>query len=224
MKNKLWVFGDSFSTPFDKHFNQANGYVEWKGYIPPIYSNIISKWYGLGLQSRANVGMDNYSIMEKVCRELKNIKDGDIVIIGWSTPLRYRLVGKNGKFAPVIPNGYDSTDYMFDNISDKTVEETLINRLDYYKQYDYEIFLWSSLINRAIPPNTKILHWKWENSYNGDMLHYQSIYEETNGEINDSHYSEKGQEDLSKDFIKLLESKDKHHYFGSFTKELFTLI
>ena len=96
MKNKLWVFGDSFSTPFHLHFWGANGYIKWKGYEPHIFSHHISKHYGLKIESRSLCGMDNYSIMERVCRELKNIKDGDIVIIGWSSMLRFRMVGKDG--------------------------------------------------------------------------------------------------------------------------------
>ena len=42
--NKLWVFGDSFSEPFSKvkQVPWKIEYIQWKGYMPKCYGEIIS--------------------------------------------------------------------------------------------------------------------------------------------------------------------------------------
>ena len=50
-KNKLWVFGDSFSVPFElmKHIP----YIPYKGYVPKIYSEIIANELGYDLMDNS---------------------------------------------------------------------------------------------------------------------------------------------------------------------------
>ena len=42
MSQKLYIFGDSFSAGFSFESNWTNNYVNWKGYTPDTFGDIIS--------------------------------------------------------------------------------------------------------------------------------------------------------------------------------------
>ena len=80
----LWVFGDSFSTPWEKTSGTHKEYVD--KYNPKYhFADILHKELGCtDLNNLAIAGWDNYSIMESIGKEVSKIQPQDYVIICWS--------------------------------------------------------------------------------------------------------------------------------------------
>ncbi len=157
---------------------------------------------------------DNYSIFDTIIDSIDAISENDIVIIGWTSTLRFRLIDKSNKFNTVRPS--DSIDSStlthskeYNSISINTINEILINRDN--ELYQYELNRFIKIINKSL--NTKnIIHWSPFQSTQ-PIIHIHKINvlqdlelikEETNGEVNDTHYSENGHKDLAKYFYKIL--------------------
>lgn len=188
---RLYVFGDSFS---DTHIISNNkSYLSWKGYTPLTFQQIISQSLDLEIVNFSkSFGMDNYTIMQQICNNIDYIKDS-IVIINWSEPIRFRMVDISlEKWRTIIPNSVmrlnKGLPYV-NGVENNVIDGTFLNRE--HPLYLDEITSWIKLINKALKGNT-IVHWSWYNN-----MSYETITEETNGEIIDFHYSEKGHFDLS---------------------------
>lgn len=190
MKN-IWAFGDSFT---DKRIlSNNNSYTDWKGYIPKTYHEILGEELNLPVKNFAeSYGMDNYTIFQTLCNNINEINQ-DIVIINWSEPVRFRLVDtstqkwrtalpvKSSRVAKGLP--------YVNGVNNETILDTFTNREN--QLWLTEIDSWIKLINRALS-DCVVVHWTWHNN-----TEYQSITEETNGEVIDFHYSEKGHLDLA---------------------------
>lgn len=199
--SNLWVFGDSFSTPLiHSPFPLAHKYGKWKGYYPPIFSEIIAKELGLRLKGYGFGGSDNYSIFSNFIRQSTNINSEDIVLIGWTHTHRFRMVNPNGWISVVGMEGDDV-------VSEGFKKEMITNRMKYAGVWASEVEEWISLINFSLP-KTKILHWTWDEFSEIRLLHrfsgLETIREETGGEVDDSHYSERGHLWLSQMVLKKL--------------------
>ncbi len=200
----IWIFGDSFSASYtpDSHSNTdwRTNYVNWKGYAPKVYGEILANHLNIRLINKAVGGNDNYTIFQNFCDNAEYIKNDDIVIIGWTSYFRFRLANKNN-WQQILP-WYNSE---IEGISTQTINEILINRESSNKYVD-EINSWIKLINLYLK-NNKVIHWNWDGlSYskkiNGyHLTKFQTIYTETNGEIEDGHFSEIGQLKLSEFFL-----------------------
>ena len=68
MKKTLWTFGDSFTESFGttKGRNWIDNYIDWKGYVPKVYGEIISDEMGFELVNLGKGGSDNYSIFQNI--------------------------------------------------------------------------------------------------------------------------------------------------------------
>lgn len=208
--NTLWVFGDSFSTPFDSPNLDlwAKEYINWKGYTPKIYSQIIATEIGFNLQTYSLGGIDNYTILEWVCENVDKIKENDILIIGWSSSLRFRIIDDNNNTLSIIPN-FSNKNL---NISQNTIEQILYNRSIHHLNYEYELYQWTRLINKAV--KCKVLHWKWDS-----LTQYNTIKTESNSTLNDGHYSESGHIELAQHLLKLLNYPIRCNYSNGFITE-----
>ena len=221
--NKLWVFGDSFSAT-----NKLNNleswrlkYKNWKGYTPLVWGDFLSLKIQHRLINCAIGGIDNYTIFETILDVIDSIKENDIVFIGWSSTLRFRLVGKNNSFVTIRPNNFnlDTVSFSqstltnteeFENISLKTINELLINRDNALFQYEVNRFI--KIINLYLNNKCKVIHWSpFQKSHPILNIHripliddLELIKDETMGEINDYHYSENGHKILSDYFLKIL--------------------
>lgn len=203
----LWIFGDSFSANFQPTalVDWRDKYINWKGYIPKVYGEIIAETFQLQLKNLSVGGNDNYTIFQTFCDNVEYIKNNDIVIIGWTSYCRFRLTDKNN-WQQILP----TVDFKIDGISKQTIDEIFINRESSGKYVD-EINSWIKLINLYLK-NNKVIHWNWDGlSYdtkiNGYHLNkFETIYKETNGVINDIHYSESGHKDLAEFFINKITS------------------
>lgn len=211
MSQKLYIFGDSFSAGFSFSRPWTNNYVNWKGYTPKGFGEIVSKKLNLELINFAENASDNYSILQKFCDNVNNIKKNDLVIIGWSSPLRFRLVSnnlKNNDWISFLPNNDEFSTKKFDRtkISESTLIEIFLNRDDI--RYCNEVNSWIKLLNNV---NKNIIHWTpFDHRLNCMFLNkFETIFQETNGELNDGHFSEMGHRQSADIFIHKFKNKNK---------------
>jgi hypothetical protein len=192
----LWTFGDSLTEGFKSTDLWATTYVKWKGYVPMTYGQIISKELDLELINLGKGGSDNYTIFESFIKNIDNIKDGDIVIIGWSEVGRFRLANKSNTWTSFVPN-FDNNLTNMENISNQTLNEICVNRLS--DIYINEVNIWIRFIKNIIK-HFKIINWSTFNrgKINGIYVNeIEKITNETKGIIKDAHFSENGQKQLS---------------------------
>jgi hypothetical protein len=216
----VWIFGDSFSTSFENYSLQewSSNYIVWKGYVPKTYGDIISDQLGVGVKHMAQGGLDNDTIYELVCENAPLINKDDIIIIGWSSIERFRL-SSNFNWIRVIPN-FQTNMKTLSNISEQTLEEILVNRTLY--QYRDEYIKRKNFLNWVFRDNI-IIHWTpFNNQFN--LIHGYSdintIQMETNGEVNDGHYSETGHQQLSNNFMRLIKNKEDIHIINNIEKKI----
>jgi hypothetical protein len=206
MENKrtLWVFGDSYSTPYEDRTigDWVIPYIEWKGYVPKTFGDVLSKELDITVKHLAKGGLDNDTIFEIIIKSAPLIQKEDIVIIGWSSILRFRLANSGKGFTTIIPNF--NVHHTLSFISTNTIEEILVNRslLGYKNElYDRIKFLnwlfddmiliqWTPFWNKGI----KI----WGNKS------LSTITSETNNLIVDYHYSELGHKQLTNEFLEMI--------------------
>jgi len=215
--NKLWVFGDSFSATSKRrdveHWRME--YAKWKGYNPDVWPEFLNKNLNLKLKNLAISGTDNYTIFDTIIDNIDKIEANDIVIIGWTSTLRFRLVSTNNNFNTIRPNEdlksstLNIPSLKYNNISLNTINEVLVNRDT--KLYEWELNRFIKIINISLK-DIKILHWSpFQRQHPHlnikkiegiDALETISI--ETNKELNDYHYSENGHLELSKKIYTML--------------------
>ena len=148
----VWIFGDSFSAPFSPLNEWSNNYIKWKGYEPKTFGDIIAEKLGTGIKNIARSGICNDSIHESICENVNDIKDDDIIIIGWSNIRRFRLAGKSGKWETVLWNGLYKKLQNLQDISEETVEQILVNRTS--TLYNDEFMKRIDLLNKTFRNNT----------------------------------------------------------------------
>jgi len=212
----LWIFGDSFSTLYDDLSIESWSvpYCKWKGYIPKTFGNIISENYNMELKSLSRGGLNNDSIFELIYKSAPLIKEDDIIIIGWSSNIRYRLAGNDDKWVSIIPN-YNTNMETLKNISVKTLDEVLYNRT--LPLHVNEFIDRRNFINWLFR-NNKLIQWTPFRDQYGFLLGFSgtgTIGEETKKEINDGHYSEKGHMELSEKFMDLLNDDELRNKLNS---------
>jgi hypothetical protein len=201
---KLWIFGDSFSTPFEKQLyaSWSLPYVQWKGYLPKTFGDIIGDELGLEVQHLAEGALGNDTIFETIYTNVPLINKGDIVIIGWSSMQRFRLGNDNNKFVTVIPSLKKYPTLSF--ISKSTIEEVLVNRTlpIYYDEICKRIIFLNWLFKDMI-----LIQWTpfWDMRIKiwGDS-EFSTITNETDGLIVDAHYSELGHKQLANKFLEMI--------------------
>jgi hypothetical protein len=221
MKRTLWTFGDSFTDSFqpapDSPIHWRHEYIDWKGYIPKVFGEVMADKLDMNLINKGRGGCDNNHIFEEYCKVCDEIHPDDIVIIGWTNQQRIRLATKNnswGFFTPKLrnENGFFVHKSMdkFDLISETTIQELLINRESII--YTKELGNWIKLINRS-NRETKIIHWSWYDKINeiGELYitGYEAIGKETNGIVDDNHWTESSHYKLADYFIKLISFDNK---------------
>lgn len=211
-QNNLWVFGDSFSVPFTKN-KDNHPYVPFKGYCPKIFSNILSEELNLNLVDMSNGGCSNYSILHTYIKNIDKIKSNDILIFGWTQPIRFRIASKRNDFYDVI---IAVAPYMkeFIDVSIDTLNDITINRSTHSIYWD-ELIDYIKIINKS-SKESSIFHWTWveptkeieTNIYESKFYQlllpfkkYKTVREETNGKVDDFHYGEVGHSELANDLL-----------------------
>lgn len=219
--SKLWVFGDSFSATNNRPVLEGwrLDYIKWKGYIPKVFSDFLSDKLGVSARNMGVSGADNYTIIDTIIDSLSKINSDDIIIIGWSTTIRFRVASKNNNFLTIRPNDLDNNISTINNSSDLTdisvncLNEIIVNRSD--KIYIDEINRYIKLIN-VMYANNVIIHWSPFNQETEGMYvvpiepKIERITEETNGLLCDRHFSEHGHEQISEYLYKLIKNYDNN--------------
>ena len=203
----LWTFGDSFSCSLKLEHKWIKNYTNFKGYIPKIYSELISEKLDIELKNFAKTADSNYGIFEEFLNHIEEINSNDIVILQFSSVYRYRLVNKDGVFESIAAH-WDNQYGNF-NESPNTIQEIGINRLS--KKYLNEIDNWIKIV-KLLLPNNKVLFWSpfEETTGNVNMLPFYkltNITEETNNMVNDHHYGEIGHKAMADYILLKLENK-----------------
>jgi len=214
--SNLWVFGDSFSATNKRNNIEhwRRDYIKWKGYTPFVWPEFLNKILNYKLINLAISATDNYTIFDTIIDNIDKIQKDDIVIIGWSSTLRFRLVDKTNSFNTIRPSSDFKVStlnipFEYSNISLNTINEVLVNRDT--ELYELELNRFIKIINLYLK-DIKIVHWspfqlhhphlKIKKIKGIDILETISI--ETNKEINDYHYSENGHLELSKKIYTML--------------------
>ena len=209
----IWVFGDSFSTTWEKQGELGKQYSEWKGYTPKIFSDHLAIMLNTDVIQLGVGGLDNNTIFDSIITNMDTITSGDIVIIGWSHPSRFRLE-KNNKWVTIRHVKSELELHKF--IDTNTLEQLCVNRMS--GLYWGEIVNWSKLLTTIFElKGIKVIFWSpfalrtdihlkkqllpkdW---YVGTSLN--RLREETNNVINDDHFSESGHKELADIFYNKL--------------------
>lgn len=187
----LWAFGDSFTAEFDtNHAPPFLSYKLEKNRKLKTYPTFISEKLNINVKNFAIGGNDNQTIIETINNNKSYIIDGDIVIIGWAPQMRFRIV-KNDKWE--IMNGVSKLDGdLCDGISHKTISEILINRM--HNKFDEELNVWSEIVTHMFK-NNRVINWFWHRD--GLFTKFDSIRKDTEGRIEDDHWSENGHKDFA---------------------------
>jgi hypothetical protein len=209
----IWIFGDSYSAPFDSIGvgPWAEEYIKWKGYVPKTFGDNLADILNTEVRNFGVGGCDNYTIFESVIKNAPEFKKDDIIIIGWSSIIRFRLVNDFNKFDFVLPNINNSK--MISDISETTMNEILVNRSNptYFEEFKIRFDFLNWLLK-----DMKLIQWTaWEGNLQTNKYVIEFSKEdkthvnlETNGVINDTHYSELGHIELTDDFMKLINDDD----------------
>jgi hypothetical protein len=197
MSNKLWIFGDSYSETFTQvsggiHLGWKKNYIKFLGHIPKVFGDIIAEELNLELVNTNLKGepSDNATILSRIINNIDNIKDGDVISVGWTTPTRCRVANFVHRGWDVINTGHPVVDHP--NMSQRTFEEIGVNRT--HKLYFNELCEWTEMVEKLFK-NNRVIQWTWEIQY---LMAQQTIFEDTNGLLHDHHWSEKGHQDFAK--------------------------
>ena len=180
----IYVFGDSFSEDTKKETKSSyiDRYFKYKGREVKFYTELLSEKLNQPITNFSRGGMCNDYMFLEFMKNYKDIKSNDIVIFGWSNIQRI-LIPNNGMWFSNL--------HGFKTLSQNTQDEIRIMRSDpLFVQRQLEII---DFINNCLSSDITTIHWTWSTIPHKNSL---SIYTETKGEIDDSHYSEEGHLDL----------------------------
>ena len=197
----LWIFGDSFSQDFENNkIKNFEDYRNFKGYYPKSWGKLVSEEFGWEYKNYSLGGWDNHSILQSFCEHITEIKPNDVIFVGWAPEVRIRLMDEDGSWTSFTGHIQNKE---WSGISPEFISKILLNRVTTPHSNPREgilkeILSWENMIKYTMKNN--LLHiWRWY--YGGLFSNYQTINEETNGLINDGHWSEKGHIDYSKYLI-----------------------
>lgn len=180
----IYVFGDSFSEDTKKETKSSyiDRYFKYKGREIKFYTELLSEKLNHPIKNFSRGGMCNDYMFLEFMKNYKDIKSNDIVIFGWANVQRF-LMPNNGMWFSNL--------HGFKTLSQNTQDEIRIMRSDpLFVQRQLEII---DFINNCLSSDITTIHWTWSTIHHKNSL---SISTETNGEIDDSHYSEEGHLDL----------------------------
>lgn len=176
MKNKLWRFGDSYSTTEDDRF----------GDIELNHSVYISEYFHLELIHLGLGGLSNLEIFNKLLSNNQNYQKGDMILINFASPSRVSVVEEDKIVSTANAKDIDRPN--------KNLKNIIINDLQYCIS-DMIFYLVKPFLESLIDKGINVYHF-----YNEKDKKYLNIKNEL---IFESHMSgfigwvnEKGWEDL----------------------------
>lgn len=168
-RKTLWTFGCSFTGEYypvgdPKHRSNYDDYKDWRGgNLPKVWPTLLAEMMNYDIKNLGQGGAANQSIFWKFIEEHKNLKKGDLVIIGWTSLLRFVAYNeRDGHMNNILPSFVNTNGtHIF---SDQTLIEVFENRS--HPEWNTELWRWISLINSFCKlSGVKILHWNSDYSF-----------------------------------------------------------
>jgi len=204
----LWTFGDSFTAGEGCMWNLpirdggCKYYNEYKRKEDNIWPELLAKKLGFELKNLGLPGASNDKIIDILIDNFFDIKPDDIVIISKTYDNRFDIPNNNNKkfktiFAEslaTIKKNLEESHYNNNKIEMETILNFgLLFMTDnlYEKRNDKRLnFFTKLLINKG----NNAIFW----NINSPLIKsFESIYQATNGEIKDYHFSFKGHRDFA---------------------------
>ena len=203
--NKLWIFGDSFSSDFDIKYSHQNhiDYMNLMDVNEMIHwPTILANKLNYKLVNLAKGGNSNYQIFFNLCENINQIEENDIILIGWALIGKF-IIADNNQFSNIHPHGL----YFHAPISSSSIVEINENRKN--EIWVNEVRYWEKLINEFIKlKNCKIIFWSGEEdklkNINIDVTKCETMRSETDNNVQDSHLGNLGHNTLAEIFYKEL--------------------
>lgn len=147
--NNLWIFGDSFSAPF----NSLARWKWFKDYLAFLEKDRISTWQellaeklDLNLVELGETAICNSEIFDRFATNCSKIKEKDTVILNWTRPERFRVPEEGAnKFLNLVPGALKHTDHEDRFFSFEEIQKIGVSRM--HNLYQIEINNWANLIN-----------------------------------------------------------------------------
>jgi hypothetical protein len=212
MRNTLWAFGDSMTfghgCNVDCKSNTRLEYLPYKKEGDDIWSNHLSKMLDYDVVNLGKNGASNDYIFDAIIDNFDKIKPNDVVVINMTLHGRIEVPFKNGTYN--ILSGYEKNKTSMDdkepqirhaknqtNESDDEKIEALINfqyhfsNHQFYKDRHTKRFNFIKNILLKERDVRFVYLWSLERDL-GLYASFQTIYDATNGEVNDTHFSFNG--------------------------------
>jgi hypothetical protein len=204
----LWTFGDSFTSDYDIYSPENSNvkqYLKLKGVDTlSAWPNVLGELLGTKVKNLAKGGNSNYQIFQDFCDNSDNFNEDDIVIVCWALLTKFRTVTYN-QFMNQYPN---KGSYWNNVIEDResiiwaeevySWEKLMIN---YSKSKKFKLYFWCGEEKKLIKNKqiTTIQHLQ--------NLGCQSMGDETNNIIGDSHFGIEGHKQVANVFYNLINNE-----------------
>jgi len=243
MKNTLWTFGCSFTAEWHPLNNTPpNNYDKYKiwrgGNLPKVWPTILSECMGFDLQNLGKGASSNDMIFKTFCHNVKDINEGDVVVIGWTSMLRALMANQNTHQLQDVLVSQDYPefdrnflDYYFINRSEDAWSQQIIayieiinelakskkfkvvywssdDKLFNYLENHFDGFIDSDFIVNRITKNYNLIRYL---SYLNRFGFKTSIIDETLGAVKDCHSGEIGHKIQAKIIYNHLKKYGKIH-------------
>jgi hypothetical protein len=168
-RKTLWVFGCSFTAEYhpvgDPQLrSNYDDYKDWRGgNLPKVWPSVLAEMIDYDVKNCGEGGAANQTIFWKFIDEHKNFRKGDLVIIGWTSILRFAAYNQRDVcMNSMLPSNINTNvDHI---LSDQALTEIFNNRS--YPAWNGELWKWVSLINTFCNlSGVKILHWNSDGSF-----------------------------------------------------------
>lgn len=201
-KNTCWFFGDSFTRGNGCHYKHeyykssyTKGCERW--------TTIVSNKLDMSEVNTAIGGESNVGILNSLISNLSNIKKGDWVVLGDTRPIRVSSFDDNGNRVNIINDPHfdytlGNSKYVFDYIYHEIVpKETMY--LEFYQS------MFVNLLNELKGRGINTYYWKHTDIW-FPTNKFNTITEDTNGVIENLHWSWKGHTQMAEFILKQLEN------------------
>ena len=204
----LWTFGDSFTADYDINSpidSNVNRYLRLKNEKTlKSWPNVLSEKMETEVKNLAKGSNSNYQIFQDFCDVSGEINENDIVIVCWGLLTKFRTVMSNQ-----FINQYPSKGLFWNNV---------IEDRESIKWAD-EVYSWEKLmINYSKSKKFKLYFWCGEEknlTQNKQIktiehlrnLGCQTMGDETNNIIGDSHFGIEGHRQVANVFYNLINNE-----------------
>jgi hypothetical protein len=204
----LWTFGDSFTADYDINSPEGSNvkqYLKFKNVETlSAWPNLLGELLDMNVKNLAKGGDSNYQIFQDFCDNSDNFNENDIVIVCWGLLTKFRTVSSNQ-----FINEFPSKGKKWDNVIED--RESII--------WSEEVYSWEKLmINYSKSKKFKLYFWCGEeknltkNKQITTIQHLQNLgcqtmSDETNNIIGDSHFGIEGHKQVAKIFYNLINNE-----------------